>query len=144
CRALTARGYPNIAPLLGEMVRVGADGTPRLLALMQGYVHTQGDAWERTQNLLERALQALAIGEDENALLDREMMLREFSDFSAAIGKRLGEMHVVLAAPSDDAAFAPEIAGDDHCARWAETVQARLDEALAILAQSPLPADAPE
>jgi maltose alpha-D-glucosyltransferase/alpha-amylase len=60
-RVLTARGYANVAPLLGEVTRVAADGTPFLLCLVQGFMHNQGDAWTWTQNILERAIHDVPI-----------------------------------------------------------------------------------
>ncbi|MCS5516805.1 hypothetical protein NWF32_23330 [Pseudomonas qingdaonensis] len=53
---LTAAGYPNISPLLGWLSRVDATGQPHLLMIAQGYLSNQGDAWDWTQNTLERAI----------------------------------------------------------------------------------------
>ncbi len=39
---LTRHGYPGIAPLLGEVRRVGADGEPHTLMILQGYLNNQG------------------------------------------------------------------------------------------------------
>ena len=36
------------------------------------------------------------------------------------IGRRLGEMHAVLARPSDDDAFAPEIATERDVEAWVD------------------------
>ena len=52
-RHLTAAGFANIAPLLGEVVRVAADGTPHTLMVAQGFVRNQGDAWGWTQDWLQ-------------------------------------------------------------------------------------------
>jgi len=60
--------------------------------------------------------------------------LEETSRFMRMLGKRLGEMHVALAQPSDEPAFAPESAGAGHCKAWAAEVSARIDEALDLLA----------
>ncbi len=60
-RVLTERGFANIAPLLGEVSRFGADGTrQQVLMVVQGFLHNQGDAWSWTQNMLERAIQDAA------------------------------------------------------------------------------------
>src|SRR3546814_18955 len=56
-RYLTDAGYANIAPLLGEVTQVEADGASTVLAVVQGYVHNQGDAWSWTLHLLARAVQ---------------------------------------------------------------------------------------
>src|SRR3546814_15931776 len=52
-RYLTDAGYANIAPLLGEVTQVEADGASTVLAVVQGYVHNPGDAWSWTMHLLE-------------------------------------------------------------------------------------------
>jgi maltose alpha-D-glucosyltransferase/alpha-amylase len=133
-RYLTERGFAHIAPMLGEVTRVAADGTPHVLMVVQGFMHNQGDAWSWTQNMVTRAIQdavmtVAAVPEEKRA-----DALEEFAQFATILGKRLGEMHAVLATPSDDPAFAPEPATADDAALWAKEVQARLDEALDLLA----------
>src|SRR3546814_20007062 len=46
-RYLTDAGYANIAPLLGEVTQVEADGASTVLAVGQGSVHNQGRSDER-------------------------------------------------------------------------------------------------
>src|SRR3546814_7273825 len=50
-RYLTDAGYANIAPLLGEVPQVEADGASTVLAVVQGYVHNQGRSEEHTSEL---------------------------------------------------------------------------------------------
>jgi maltose alpha-D-glucosyltransferase / alpha-amylase len=52
-----------------------------------------------------------------------------------AIGRRLGEMHLVLARETDDPAFAPEQASAADAADWAGRAEERLQKALDTLAQ---------
>ena len=131
---LTARGFANTAPMLGEIVRVDNEGVPHVWAIVQSYIHTQGDGWSWMQSLLERLRQTTALAVDDRVLLDRTLLLREISEFAGVIGRRLGEMHGVLAAPSDNPDFTAENAGLEQCQRWARSVQAQVDAALAILA----------
>src|SRR3954447_456653 len=42
----------------------------------------------------------------------------DYLAIAGVIGQRLGEMHAVLAQPSDDDAFAPRQAGRDDAAAW--------------------------
>jgi maltose alpha-D-glucosyltransferase/alpha-amylase len=73
--------------------------------IAQGYLSNQGDAWEWTQNNLERALR----DELADAMSEQEQhynALGELKDFAGMLGQRLGEMHQVLAAPSDNPDFA--------------------------------------
>ena len=51
---LTERGFSNIAPLLGEVVRFDDAGTPHTIMLAQGFVHNQGDAWSWTLDYVKR------------------------------------------------------------------------------------------
>jgi maltose alpha-D-glucosyltransferase/alpha-amylase len=133
-RYLTERGFANIAPMLGEVTRVARDGTPHVLAVLQGFMHNQGDAWGWTQNLLTRAIQDAIMALETAPPEKRGDPLAEVARFTATLGRRLGEMHLALAQPSDDAAFAPEAATADDCKAWAAEAGARIDEALDLLA----------
>jgi maltose alpha-D-glucosyltransferase/alpha-amylase len=63
-------------------------------------------------------------------------MLTDCEAIAAAIGRRLGEMHRVLAQQGPDAAFAPEIADDQRAAGWARKTEERLEQAFAIIEQT--------
>ncbi|MBS7420813.1 maltose alpha-D-glucosyltransferase [Pseudomonas syringae] len=131
---LTQAGFKNISPLLGSLVRVGNDGQPNLLMIAQGYLSNQGDAWEWTQNNLERAVRdELAHGvsgqeQHYNALL-------ELADFSRSLGQRLGEMHQILASPTDNADFAVEVTSSQDSKASGASVNAQLERALQLLEQ---------
>ncbi|MDB6062539.1 MAG: alpha-amylase [Verrucomicrobiaceae bacterium] len=131
-RALTERGFANTAQLLGQVTRYEADGTPRTLMVAQQYIHTQGDAWTWSQNLLERALREVLLPGTEPGAADADPMT-EFSRFAGVLGRRLGEMHMALAQPTDDVEFTPETVSAADCDGWAASATARLDEAFAVL-----------
>ena len=61
-RYLTERGYANTPPLLGEVARYDADGTPHTIVLIQGFVRNQGDGWGWTLDFLSRVLNSTANG----------------------------------------------------------------------------------
>ena len=89
---LTEAGFANISPLLGSVIRRDAQGEDNLLMIAQGYLSNQGDAWEWTQNNLERALR----DELADAMSEQEQhynALGELQDFAGMLGQRLGEMH---------------------------------------------------
>jgi len=130
-RYLTEQGFANTPPLLGEMVRIGADGTRHALAIAQGFVRNQGDAWSWTLDLLVRGLSDLASG-DAAAVADAERH-QEYAQFARLLGERLGQMHAILARPSDDPAFAPERAGPEVAERWASQAEAQLAAAFDAL-----------
>ncbi|MBP0491288.1 maltose alpha-D-glucosyltransferase [Roseomonas indoligenes] len=128
-RHLTDAGYANIAPLRGEVVRNGTDGEPVTLMLLQGFVRNQGDGWGWTLDWLARAADQTHGEED---------VLAGYLSFIAALGRRLGELHAVLARPSDDPAFSPEVAGEASRTAWAEGAIAQLDPALDLLEKAAL------
>ncbi|MBK1660153.1 maltose alpha-D-glucosyltransferase [Paracraurococcus ruber] len=138
-RYLTEAGFGNTAPLLGEVVRIAADGTPHTLMLAQGFVRNQGDGWGWTQDWLHRAV-------DEAALTDTppEDPFAGYLAFAAALGQRLAELHAVLARPTGNRDFAPERATEPDRAGWARGALEQLEPALALLQGRDLPADAAE
>ncbi|MBV9757467.1 MAG: maltose alpha-D-glucosyltransferase [Alphaproteobacteria bacterium] len=130
-RYLTERGFANIAPLYGDVVRLDEDGTPHTLALLQGFVRNQGDGWAWTLDFLARTVEELAVtGATEAAESDAFVSYR---GFAGAVGRRLAELHAVLAAPTDDPDFAPEPADAAVRASWAESVLEQLDGAFTLL-----------
>ena len=112
-RYLTEQGFANIAPLLGEVVRVDADGERHALAIAQGFIRNQGDAWTWTLDLLMRGLADLTAGTEETQATEAEQH-EDYGAIATLLGRRLGEMHAVLARDTDDPAFAPERGGCRH------------------------------
>jgi maltose alpha-D-glucosyltransferase/alpha-amylase len=129
---LTAAGFKHISPLLGSVMRVDKDGQQNLLMIAQGYLSNQGDAWEWTQNNLERAVRdELSHGRSDvdqhfNALL-------ELSDFSGLLGQRLGEMHQILAAATDNPDFAVETTSVKDSQASGKSIAAQMELALQLL-----------
>jgi maltose alpha-D-glucosyltransferase/alpha-amylase len=131
---LTHAGFRNISPLLGSVVRRDAAGEETLLMIAQGYLSNQGDAWEWTQNNLERALR----DELADAMSEQEQhynALGELRDFAGMLGQRLGEMHQVLAAPSDNPDFTPQVTTQKDALASAKDVAGQLEYALKLLKQ---------
>ena len=131
---LTNAGYGNISPLMGSVSRVDDTGVPHLLMIAQGFLNNQGDAWEWTQNNLERAVR------DEMAGVRSEQeqhynALVELADFAGMLGRRLGEMHQVLAAPTDDQDFAASPSKKKDAQAWSKSVKAQVERALQLLEQ---------
>ncbi|VVP87047.1 1,4-alpha-glucan branching enzyme GlgB [Pseudomonas fluorescens] len=131
---LTAAGFANISPLLGWVSRVDNQGEPHLLMIAQGYLSNQGDAWAWTQNTLERAIRdEMEPGDGEPAV--HTDALEELTGFAALLGQRLGEVHLLLGAPSDDPAFAPNVSSAEDSQRWGRQISAELSHALDLLVQ---------
>jgi trehalose synthase-fused probable maltokinase len=87
-------GFPNVAPLAGALEYEDEDGNVITLALLQGFVANQGDAWSYTQDYLKRFLddcrqpgEAIrTAGENAHA---------SYLLFAATLGRRTGELPVV-------------------------------------------------
>jgi maltose alpha-D-glucosyltransferase/alpha-amylase len=130
-RHLTALGYANIAPLLGEVVRVDENDVPATLMVLQGFLQNQGDAWRWTLDHLQRNYDEFRLVELDEPR--REELLGAYDAFAAAVGTRLAQMHQALAAPSEDQAFTPEPASDAQAQEWAASARVQLDRAFAAL-----------
>ncbi len=118
--------FPRIAPFLGEIDITPVNSEKTTVAMLQGLVVNQGDGWEWFLEELSGYFSAvgplpappLTTGPD--FLSDREI-LREATEHAstalaaaALLGKRTAEMHLALATPTNDPAFAaePMTAGD--------------------------------
>ena len=128
-RALTERGFANTAKLLGEIVHEPDGGAPQVLAVLQAYVAGEGDAWTFTLSFLQRA--ADEVGHED---IQQDDLIAPYLRFAEHLGLRLGEMHRLLAAETDDPAFAPEPAGDTALEAWRSRIGGRMDAALKGLA----------
>jgi maltose alpha-D-glucosyltransferase/alpha-amylase len=129
-RYLGTHGFTNTAPLYGEMVRVAPDGTPHMLGLIQGFVLNQGDGWEWTLDYLALTVEELAVEGDQAR---NGSAFADYKVFAASMGRRLAELHAILAQAQDDPAFQAEPADAGVRRRWAEGTVAQLDMAFALL-----------
>jgi maltose alpha-D-glucosyltransferase/alpha-amylase len=134
-RYLTERGFANTAALLGEVVRLEPDGTPYTMVLVQGFIRNQGDGWGWTLNFLSRLLNSTAVVDPETQIEPITDAMEAYGKFAAALGRRLAELHAVLAMPTDQPAFAPETATAADIEAWSSGVRTQLEAALAALAE---------
>ncbi len=131
-RYLTDHGFANCAPLFGEVVRVETDGARHTLGIVQGFVRNQGDAWTWTLDELSHAIDDLRPERHEEE--GEAEHLGPYGVFAATVGKRLAEMHMVLAGPSDDPAFAPGTAGSEEIEAWIAHAEQMLTNAFDAVA----------
>ncbi len=129
---LTRQGYPHISAMLGQVTRVDADGTPHALMIAQRYLDNQGDAWSWTLNTLDRAVRDEISG-GESQLENQFSALQELETFNRLLGRRLGELHRVLACDTDDAAFARELTSEADASAWADSIGRELAHVLELL-----------
>ncbi len=135
-RELTLRGFQNSAPMLGEVMRRTADGQSYTLAIVHGFVQNQGDGWRWTIDYVGRTLDELQVtgGGEEG---DRRSFAA-YRVFAGMLGRRLGEMHSILAQPSEDPDFAPKLAGKADVQAWRKEVAAQLTAAFDALRRTEL------
>lgn len=127
-RHLTELGFAQTAPLLGEVVRVTPDGVPRTLVVVQGFVRNQGDGWGWTIEFLNRAISEMAL--TEVTIGEQDEVFAGYTSFAAALGRRLAEMHALLAQDSENEAFRPEVASEKDGKAWARGARSQVEAAL--------------
>ena len=126
--------FPNIVPAAGYVEYRADDGTTYTLAMLQGFVPNQGDAWEFTANYLARFLQ-------DRRALTAEAPAEEHAIYLGlmrTLGKRTAQLHAALAGrklpdaaiASTDGAFGAEPVTGDDLAQWRARA---IDEARASL-----------
>jgi maltose alpha-D-glucosyltransferase/alpha-amylase len=126
-RHLTEKtSFDRIPPFAGsiELEPAADDAEPTILTMLQGLVANEGDGWKWTIEELDRYFETCAplpFPENANAEMEDSLKLAEHSDSqvardhlgiyldaAATLGRRTAELHLALAAPSDDPAFTPE------------------------------------
>ncbi|GAC1328546.1 MAG: maltose alpha-D-glucosyltransferase [Beijerinckiaceae bacterium] len=100
-------GYANTPALFGVAEHVGADGTRMALAVLQRFVRNQGDAWAWTLESLGREIERLRLL-PENAGKTLEEEATADLHYVRMAARRIAELHIALAVPTDDPAFASE------------------------------------
>jgi maltose alpha-D-glucosyltransferase/alpha-amylase len=131
-RYLTEKtNFRRIPPFAGSIEYVRDGEIPITAALLQGLVVNEGDGWRWFQEELARYYEEHApipfpsdTSLPEGALVElAERPVGEFArehlglslDSAGLLGRRTAEMHLALASPTSDPAFAPELlSGDDY------------------------------
>ena len=134
---LGERGFPNIAPLLGEVKRVDAQGEVYTLMILQGFISNQGDAWQWTQNTLQRALRDQLSAGTSSMNIQYPAMV-ELEHFSNLLGQRLGNMHLLLAQSDTNPRFGAMEITESETMEWVQGITHRVEHALDILRKQPI------
>ena len=129
-RVLTERGFTGTAPLLGEVSREGPQGGRSALAIVQAFMANQGDGASWTVDQLARIVDELSVTPDGEETVNFE----SYEAFARILGKRVGEMHAILAQPTDDPDFKPELVDEEAASQWATQAYDQIDDAFAALA----------
>ncbi|MBV8635170.1 MAG: putative maltokinase [Burkholderiaceae bacterium] len=131
---LTRRRYANTPAMLGEVIRYGSDGVPYTLILLQRFIDNQGDGWNWVLSTLDRAIRNAAEIDAPTAIAQALTdPMEELLEFSGTLGKRLAEMHGVLALPTDEPDFSPQKVSTADARLWAREASEQLDRMLEVL-----------
>lgn len=114
-------GLPPVAGAVEYQPKHGEAGT---IAVLQGYVFNEGNAWQLTLDHVERFLATVLENPEDEVPLDLSTtdltlaqsppspavaeVLGSYAVSAEIIGERTAEMHAALAAETEDPAFAPE------------------------------------
>lgn len=129
---LTRKGFDHCAPLLGTLLSLNNEGEASVLMVLQGFLDNQGDAWQWTLAILQRAIRdALAGGQSEHE--NEYTALEELESFARQLGQRLGTMHVMLASAEDEPAFSPQVTSHNDARADAARIREQLAAALTRL-----------
>jgi maltose alpha-D-glucosyltransferase/alpha-amylase len=138
-RYLTEKtSFDRIPPFAGLIEYMpAAVPEPTTLAMLQGLVANEGDGWTWTVEELDRYYEACApiaspeisaeelvdsfeLSEQPPSQLARDHV-GIYLDSAATLGRRTAELHLALASPTDDPAFAPEpMTADDLQVQFAD------------------------
>ncbi|MGO6994622.1 maltose alpha-D-glucosyltransferase [Rhizobium leguminosarum] len=130
-RYLTRAGYDHTAPLLGEVAHTDSSGRRSTLIIVQGAIRNQGDAWNWMLNNLRRGADELVL--NDPAVQPDDDVFQSLISFVAMVGLRLGELHVVLAAKTEDEAFSPVVSGDKEVEAMKKAVSGEVAYAMSKL-----------
>jgi maltose alpha-D-glucosyltransferase/alpha-amylase len=131
-RFLTEQAKCSHVPQLAGMVEyVDAQGERSTLAILEGYVENQGDAWVYTLNYLERFL------DDRRATPEPLPDARHtaYMGLMKTLGLRTAEFHRALALPDQSGAFGSEPISADDIADWANKVRREMEAMFELLEQ---------
>jgi len=122
-RFLTEKtSFPHIAPLAGSLEYRRDRGEPISIAILQGYVPNQGDAWQYTLNTLAHFFTGPELTGLEAPATPRSVVeasrqepgevatktIGGYLDSARLLGRRTAELHSALSSDPTDPAFAPE------------------------------------
>ncbi|MGB8681907.1 MAG: maltose alpha-D-glucosyltransferase [Candidatus Binatus sp.] len=115
--------FSHVPPLAGWIDYRAGNGERKNLAMLQGFVPNEGDAWQFTLGELDRFLENAATRSDPAPSTEKTLiellelpqpdllaveLVGHYLDAARLMGRRLAELHLALASTADDPDFAPE------------------------------------
>jgi maltose alpha-D-glucosyltransferase/alpha-amylase len=105
------------------------------LAILQRYVRNQGDAWTWSLDALKRDLETLDLVKEGDGL-SLEQAFADYLMMVDRLGQRTGELHLALASPTDDPAFASEPMQSEDVAAVAADARSYAERAFAAVTRA--------
>jgi maltose alpha-D-glucosyltransferase/alpha-amylase len=123
-RFLTSHAlFSHVPPLAGWIDYSSASSERRTIAVLQGFVANEGDAWKFTLGELHRYLENAATRSESAPTIEKTLvellalnepdplaaeLIGHYLDAARLMGKRVAELHLALASTADDPDFATE------------------------------------
>jgi trehalose synthase-fused probable maltokinase len=126
--------FPNIPPVAGGFEYRGGSGELATMAILQGFVANQGDAWKHTLTAVSDYYDRVAAGSVAVASKP-ESLLAGYRPEAALLGRRTAEMHSALASDHSDPSFAPEAFSAAHQRGLSESMISLTHETFGMLRQ---------
>ena len=98
--------FEHVVPIAGSIEYTGADAATTTMALLQGFVSNQGDAWAFTLNYVERFLEQQRTGTAPPG--EPGEVHGGYLSLMRILGRRTAELHAAFATKTGDPAFDPE------------------------------------
>ena len=136
--------FPHIAPFLGEIDVAVGGGQKTTVAMLQGLVPSSSDGWQWFVDQLAGFFSAAAHSTPPEtpvaSFLNRREPLREALEYAgpsldaaAVLGRRTAELHLALATPTGDPAFAAEVFQSADLVRDAQRIDDQITSTLEAL-----------
>jgi maltose alpha-D-glucosyltransferase/alpha-amylase len=137
--------FDRIAPFLGNISITPAAGEKTTVGMLQGLVANEGDGWEWFQNELASYFETVSheqppleipvvsfAGQPEPSPQLCAVAERSFAA-AKLLGKRTAQMHLALATPSNDPAFAADLLAPEDLSRDSLRIQEQITQAFDAL-----------
>jgi maltose alpha-D-glucosyltransferase/alpha-amylase len=130
--------FESVARFVGSAAFVSPDGKSRTFATVHSAPPNQGDGWNWSLEELYRyfeqraSAKSASSGEPDTAVQYAEVYLKQ----AAILGQRTAELHIALAAPTPDPAFAPEPVTSEYLQNFAQSLSGNAQQALDLLREN--------
>ena len=137
--------FPNIAPFLGEISITPQGSEKTTIAMLQGLVANQGDGWQWFLDELQQYLTSVSTLPAPPAIAaptftsknEHPELVKQHAqtalEAAAILGQRTAQMHLALATPTEDKAFAAEPLTQEDLASDARRIERQLHATIETL-----------